>query len=145
MLPQLAGVPLQTLDLRAVLGQLRQQSVEAVTRRLGVAAGALHPRDAQQRLPPLEGRVEILAHIRENRLVCEVRDTGIGICPDDQQFIFDEFFQVDDSASSRFGGSGLGLALVRDLVVLLDGEIGVSSDAGRGTSMIFQIPVQVTG
>jgi signal transduction histidine kinase len=92
-----------------------------------------------------EGRVEILAHVRGDRLVCEVRDTGIGICPDDQQLIFDEFFQVDDSPASSHGGSGLGLALVRDLVVLLDGEIGVSSDVGRGTSMTFQIPIQLTG
>ncbi len=90
-----------------------------------------------------KGKVEIRAHTRDDRLVCEVRDTGIGICPDDQQFVFDEFFQVDDA--SRHGGSGLGLALVRDLVVLLDGEVGLSSEVGRGTSVTFQIPVQITG
>ncbi len=90
-----------------------------------------------------KGKVEIRAHTRDDRLVCEVRDTGIGICPDDQQFVFDEFFQVDDA--SQHGGSGLGLALVRDLVVLLDGEVGISSEVGRGTSVTFQIPVQITG
>jgi signal transduction histidine kinase len=90
-----------------------------------------------------KGVVEIRAHTRGDRLVCEVRDTGIGICPDDQQFVFDEFFQVDDA--SHHGGSGLGLALMRDLVVLLDGEVGISSEVGQGTSVTFQIPIQITG
>jgi signal transduction histidine kinase len=72
-----------------------------------------------------------------------VRDTGIGICPDDQQFIFDEFYQVDDSASQQYRGAGLGLTLVRDLVALLDGELSVTSDAGRGTTVGFDIPVQI--
>ena len=50
-------------------------------------------------------------------LICEVRDTGIGICPDDQQFIFDEFFQVDVASRRRpTRGAGLGLALVKDLI-----------------------------
>jgi signal transduction histidine kinase len=89
------------------------------------------------------GRIEISARVVEDRLVCEVRDTGIGICPDDQQFVFDEFFQVDDSSSQKYRGAGLGLALVRDLVVLLEGEISISSEVGVGTALIFQIPVQV--
>ncbi len=91
------------------------------------------------------GRIEVRARIEGERLCCEVRDSGIGICPDDQQFIFDEFFQVDDTRSSRYGGSGLGLTLVRDLIVLLEGEVGVSSDVGRGTSVSFAIPVQRAG
>jgi len=78
-------------------------------------------------------------------LSCEVRDTGIGICPDDQQFIFDEFFQVDVASSQTYSGAGLGLALVKDLITLLDGEVAVSSDVGRGTSVSFRIPVQVAG
>ena len=70
-----------------------------------------------------------------DQLVCEIRDTGIGICPDDQQFIFDEFYQVDDLASTKYRGSGLGLALVRDLLILLDGEIELSSEVGQGTPL----------
>jgi len=89
------------------------------------------------------GRIEIAARVVEDRLACEVRDTGIGICPDDQQFIFDEFYQVDEPSSQKYRGAGLGLALVRDLVVLLDGEIAISSEVGVGTALSFQIPVQV--
>jgi signal transduction histidine kinase len=92
-----------------------------------------------------EGRIEITARIANGALVCEVKDTGIGICPDDQQFIFDEFFQVDELASTKYRGSGLGLALVRDLLRLLDGGITLSSEVGGGTSFTFRVPVQVLG
>jgi len=92
-----------------------------------------------------EGRIEIRASIEDDELQCEVRDTGIGICPDDQQFIFDEFFQVDVASSPTYTGAGLGLALVRDMIALLDGEVAVTSDVGRGTAVTFRIPVQVIG
>jgi signal transduction histidine kinase len=88
------------------------------------------------------GEIEISARVEDGRLYCGVRDTGIGICPDDQQFIFDEFYQVDDSSSRSYRGAGLGLTLVRDLVTLLDGELSITSDAGRGTTVGFEIPVQ---
>ena len=88
-----------------------------------------------------EGEIEIRASLEESRLVCSVRDTGVGICPDDQAFIFDEFFQVDEPSSRKYRGAGLGLTLVRDLLVLLDGEVSVNSDVGRGTTMTFEIPV----
>jgi len=87
------------------------------------------------------GEIEISASIEEDRLCCSVRDTGIGICPDDQQFIFDEFYQVDEPSSHKYRGAGLGLTLVRDLVVLLEGEVLVSSEVGRGTTVTFRVPL----
>jgi signal transduction histidine kinase len=92
-----------------------------------------------------EGCIEITARIAGGALVCEVKDSGIGICPDDQQFIFDEFYQVDELASTKYRGSGLGLALVRDLLRLLDGGITLSSEVGGGTAFTFRVPVQVLG
>jgi signal transduction histidine kinase len=91
------------------------------------------------------GKIEIRSRVKDGQLVCEVQDTGIGICPDDQQFVFDEFYQVDEPNSNRYRGSGLGLALVRDLLVLLDGSISLASDVGRGSTFAFQVPVQVVG
>jgi signal transduction histidine kinase len=91
-----------------------------------------------------EGRIEIEAGVKGGRLSCHVRDTGIGICSDDRQFLFDEFFQVDHAASTRYRGAGLGLTLVRDLLVLLDGEIELSSEVGVGTCVTFHVPVVVT-
>jgi signal transduction histidine kinase len=89
------------------------------------------------------GRIEISAHVEDDRLTCEVRDTGIGICHDDQRFIFDEFYQVDEPASQKYAGAGLGLSLVRDLIMLLNGEVSIASEVGVGTTARFQIPVQV--
>ena len=91
------------------------------------------------------GKITISAKLENDQLECEVRDTGIGICPDDQPQIFEEFFQVDESSSRSYAGAGLGLALVRDLVVLMGGGVSVISDAGRGTAVTFQLPVQVIG
>ena len=91
------------------------------------------------------GRVTISARVDGERLWCEVRDTGIGICPDDQQVIFDEFFQVDAPASRKYTGAGLGLTLLRDLVVLLEGEVHLSSEVGAGSAFSFEIPIQVVG
>jgi signal transduction histidine kinase len=92
-----------------------------------------------------QGQIEISAKVEDGQLMCSLKDTGIGICPDDQQFIFDEFYQVDDTASPRSRGAGLGLTLVRDLVTLLDGEVSVASEVGVGTRVSFRIPVQLAG
>ena len=75
-------------------------------------------------------------------LSCEIRDTGIGICPDDRQFIFEEFFQVDELTSTRYRGAGLGLTLVRDLVVLLGGDVSLGSEVGSGTTVRIELPVE---
>ena len=88
-----------------------------------------------------EGTVKIHAAVADGRLHCQIEDTGIGICADDREYIFDEFFQVDESASVTYRGAGLGLTLVRDLLVLLDGEIEIDSEVGRGTRVVFSIPV----
>jgi signal transduction histidine kinase len=88
-----------------------------------------------------EGSIEIHMRVHEGRLTCSVKDSGVGICPDDQRLVFDEFFQVDEPSSQKYRGAGLGLTLVRDLVVLLGGEVGLSSDVGRGTTVSFEIPV----
>jgi len=89
-----------------------------------------------------QGTIGISARVANGELVCEVRDTGIGICPDDQQFIFDEFFQVDELASTKYRGSGLGLALVRDLLKLLGGSLELQSEVGVGSRFTFRVPVQ---
>jgi PAS domain S-box-containing protein len=71
----------------------------------------------------------------------EVRDTGIGIAADLQQQIFEAFAQVDGSMTRRHGGSGLGLTIVRGLVKLMDGDIGLKSTPGRGSRFWFTLPL----
>jgi signal transduction histidine kinase len=91
------------------------------------------------------GTIEIHANVARGQLHCRVRDTGIGICADDRQFIFDEFFQVEEANSIRYRGAGLGLTLVRELVALLGGTIALESEVGEGTSVTFSVPVQTIG
>ena len=90
-----------------------------------------------------EGTIKIGARYEADRLHCWIHDTGIGICPDDQKYIWNDFYQVDDQASARYRGAGLGLTLVHDLLILLDGDSLLQSEAGVGTRVEFSVPVVV--
>ena len=88
-----------------------------------------------------EGTITIGARFEDDRLFCSIQDTGIGICPDDQKYIWNEFYQVDDRASIRYRGAGLGLTLVHDLLALLGGDSMLESEPGTGTRVEFSVPV----
>jgi CheY-like chemotaxis protein/HPt (histidine-containing phosphotransfer) domain-containing protein len=68
-----------------------------------------------------------------------VADTGIGIKPEDLAFLFQRFAQADSSTTRRFGGSGLGLTISKQLVALMGGDIEVSSEFGQGSTFSFTI------
>jgi two-component system phosphate regulon sensor histidine kinase PhoR len=73
----------------------------------------------------------------------EVTDTGIGIPPDKLNRVFERFYQVDGTARRRYGGVGLGLALVKEIVEAHQGRVGVSSEPGQGTTIWFWLPGDV--
>jgi signal transduction histidine kinase len=92
----------------------------------------------------VELRIEPVTEAQEgkNRLLFSVRDTGIGIAPENQVKIFEAFAQVDASNTKKFGGTGLGLTISNKLLALMDSKLEVQSEIGRGTVFHFNIPLR---
>jgi signal transduction histidine kinase/CheY-like chemotaxis protein len=94
---------------------------------------------------PDGGRVGIVAAASGEQITVEVWDTGIGIAGEDREKIFSKFEQLDGSASRRYEGTGLGLALVRAMVQLHGGKIWVEERPGGGSRFLFTLPLSTGG
>ena len=79
---------------------------------------------------------------RSVRLRFEIRDTGIGIPEDVQHRIFESFVQADDSTTRRYGGTGLGTTISKQLVEMMGGHIGLESAPGKGSTFWFELPLR---
>lgn len=80
----------------------------------------------------------------EVELFFVVADTGIGLSPEDKDKIFNSFTQADASITRRFGGTGLGLSITKDLVQLMNGNIWVEGEVGKGSTFSFTIRLKLT-
>ena len=81
------------------------------------------------------------ASFYENYIKVSVKDSGIGIAPEDQKKVFDQFQQIENSLNRKNGGTGLGLPIARQLIEAHKGFIWVESELNRGTTFSFVIPV----
>lgn len=88
----------------------------------------------------LGGQESSIVH-RQSSIVIQVSDTGAGIPPEDLPHIFDRFYQATNLEKAKAGGTGIGLALTKELVKAMGGDISVESEVGKGTTFTVRLPV----
>ena len=78
-----------------------------------------------------------------DRIEMAVADSGIGMTPEQQAKLFEEFTQADVTTAQRFGGTGLGLAITRKLARIMGGDVIVTSELGKGSVFTVRLPSDV--
>jgi PAS domain S-box-containing protein len=92
----------------------------------------------------IEIKAELIEHVdAEDRVRLSVKDTGIGISPENQRQLFQPFSQAEGDTTRRYGGTGLGLAICRRLADMMGGSIEMVSELGKGTTMILTISLPI--
>ena len=91
---------------------------------------------------PDEGTVSVTVDADHQNAFFTVKDTGIGISPEEQTKIFNRFYRVDKTRDRETGGTGLGLAITHSTVMMHNGSIKVTSAEGEGASFVVRIPIK---
>jgi signal transduction histidine kinase len=140
--------------LAALRGMFRPLTGAAVALRIDEAPAAVFIRSDEAKLSQIlrnfisnalkfteRGDVRVKVSVQgDEQVIFSVSDSGIGIAPEDQQRIFDDFAQVDGPIQRRVRGTGLGLPLTRKLATLLRGEVWVQSEVGAGSTFFLRVP-----
>jgi CheY-like chemotaxis protein/nitrogen-specific signal transduction histidine kinase len=92
---------------------------------------------------PDNGKVHVNISMKDQMLLLSVKDNGIGISNDDQEKLFHPFVQLDSASTRKFEGTGLGLALVKNLLKLHGGTIDVESEQGKGSTFYIEVPLNL--
>ncbi len=137
----------------AVLGGLAEKKGQVLSLDLDLEGGTLRGNEGwfwqavmnlvenAIKYTPEKGSIHIEAAIEGPVLKVSVSDTGIGIAEDERSRIFERFYRVEKSRGSGAGGSGLGLALVKDIAAIFNGKVSVESEAGKGSTFTIRLPV----
>ncbi|MFY0760830.1 ATP-binding protein [Metabacillus dongyingensis] len=91
----------------------------------------------------LNGHVKVKGWVGKKKVHLLIEDTGVGIPEEDLPYIFERFYKVDKSRSNRIGSTGLGLSIVKHLVLRLEGEIKVKSTLNKGTTFNIALPFNI--
>jgi two-component system, OmpR family, phosphate regulon sensor histidine kinase PhoR len=120
--------------LREILNNLIDNAIKYTPRggKVSISWGASESRSVAQAASP---SAATLAFVQ-----IAVRDTGIGIKPDEQRRVFERFYRVDKARSRELGGTGLGLSIVKHLAQSFGGKVSVDSEPGQGSRFIVELP-----
>lgn len=91
---------------------------------------------------PTNGKIEINSLTSKKQAKISISDSGVGIPKDELLHIFDRFYRVDKARSREFGGTGLGLSIVKWIIDIHGGSITATSELGKGTKMIVNLPLE---
>ncbi|SEP22621.1 MULTISPECIES: HAMP domain-containing sensor histidine kinase [unclassified Paenibacillus] len=90
---------------------------------------------------PAGGHIHIRTHQVENKILITITDTGIGIAPEQLDYVFDRFYKTDLSRNRSISGNGLGLAIVKKIVMIHHGTVEIQSQEGEGTTVLVHLPL----
>ena len=90
---------------------------------------------------PAGGTVSLHIEKQGDQLIMAVKDTGVGIAQKNLPYVFDRFWQADDSSKRKYQGVGIGLSLVKELTEIQGGKVSVVSEMGKGTTFTVQLPI----
>ena len=135
-------------EAEEIIGYIDRDKFEKILNNLLSNAFKFSPKGAEIRVrvgthATFESRRNIKSNSAESVYI-HVIDTGSGIAPEKVAFIFDRFFQSDDSSSRHHEGTGIGLALVKEMVDLHRGDITVNSSPGTGSEFVVRLPLGKT-
>lgn len=91
---------------------------------------------------PIGGDIQIRITHSANEIFFSITDSGIGIAPEQLDYVFDRFYKTDPSRNRNIGGNGLGLAIAKKIVALHHGSIEMKSQVGQGTTVVVHLPVR---
>ena len=125
-----------TAEIDAAVGDLRGDERKVKQIMLNLLSNAV-------KFTPEGGSITVLAHYADGLAHVAVRDTGVGIAPEDQAAVFEEFKQVGTDVTKKGEGTGLGLALTKSFVELHGGRLWLDSAIGQGSTFTFTLPLEL--